>query len=408
MSLPRNRTLPRALLLALCAFVTTGLPAAAPTPKQYDPGASDTEIKIGSIMPYSGPASAYGTIGKVHAAYFRMLNERGGINGRKIAFLSLDDAYSPPKTVEAARRLVERDRVLLLFQPFGTAGNQAIIKYLNAKKVPHLFVGSGAHFWNDPARYPWTIGWTPPYPLEGALYARHLLAHHPNARIGVLYQNDDMGKDYLNGFREALGPHVRQIVAALSYETSAPTIDSQIIQLKNAGGHVFANFSTPRFAAQAVRKVHDLGWKPVHYLASVSRSIGSVLQPAGLDKSIGLVSAAYLKDATDPALAQDSAILEWSAFMAKYYPEGDRTDAYNVYAYAAAEVMAHVLRLAGDNLTRANVLRQAESLRDLQLSIALPGITLGTSPTDHAPFESLQLMRFDGRHWVNFGDIMRR
>ncbi len=380
--------------------------AAPESGKKYDPGASDTEIKIGNIMPYSGPASAWGTIGRTEAAYFRMINEQGGINGRKITFISLDDGYSPPKTVEAARRLVEQEQVLLLFGTLGTAPNFAIRKYVNAKKVPQMFLSSGSRHWNDPAHFPWTMGLLPEYRTEAKIYAAHVLQTMPEARIGVLYQNDDYGKDYLDGLKEGLGPKAGLIVAALSYETSAPTVDSQIVQLKASGANVFFNIAGTKFAAQAIRKAYDIGWRPVQYLALPASSVSSVLTPAGREKSVGIISSCVIKDPTSPQWADDPAVREWVAFMQKYYPEGSLTDIFNANAYGSAQVMVQVLRQAGDVLTRENIMRQAANLKDFQTSLTLPGIKMNTSPTDYAPLESLQLMRFDGKNWVLFGEVM--
>jgi branched-chain amino acid transport system substrate-binding protein len=389
-----------ALALALAAA-----PAAAQ--KKYDPGASDTEIKIGQTMPYSGPASAYGTIGKAEAAYFKMINEQGGINGRKINFISLDDAYSPPKTVEMVRRLVEQDEVLLVFQTLGTPSNTAIQKYMNAKKVPQLFVATGATKWNDPAGNPWTMGWQPNYQTETTIYAKHILKEKPNAKIGVLYQNDDYGKDYLKGLKDGLGDKAKSmIVAEVSYEVSDPTVDSQVVQLQGSGADVFVNITTPKFAAQAIRKAFDIGWKPVHYLNNVSTQIGSVLTPAGLEKSVGLISTAYIKDPLDSQWANDPAIVEWTAFMKKYYPDGSLIDNSNVYGYTVAQTLVQVLKQCGDNLTRENVMKQAASLKDFTPNTLLPGVKINTGPKDFAPIESVQLMRFDGKSWVRFGNVI--
>ncbi len=374
--------------------------------KKYDPGASDTEIKIGNIMPYSGPASAYGTIGKAEAAYFNKINDEGGINGRKINFISVDDGYSPPKAVEMARRLVEQDQVLFIFNSLGTPSNSAIHKYMNAKKVPQLFVASGASKWGDPKNFPWTIGGQPNYRTEGRIYGQHILKTKPNARIGVLFQNDDYGKDYLTGFKDGLGDTAKQIVAEVSYEVSDPTVDSQIVQLKASGADVFFNITTPKFAAMAIRKAYDIGWRPVQYINTVSFSVGSVLTPAGLEKSIGLITVAYLKDPTDKQWQNDPAIRQWKAFMKKYYLEGSQTDSLNVYGYALAQTLAQVLKQAGDDLTRENIMRQAANLRDLQLDVALPGVKINTSATDFYPFESMQLQKFDGKQWVLFGEVM--
>jgi len=364
------------------------------------------EIKIGNINPYSGPASAYGTIGKSIGAYFRKVNDEGGVNGRVIRYISYDDGYSPPKTVEMARKLVEQDEVLLILQSLGTPPNSAIHKYMNARKVPQLFVASGATKWNDPRSYPWTMGWQPSYHTEGAIYAQHIIKTRPNARIAILYQNDDYGKDYLKGFKDGLSTNTHMIVSELSYEVTDPTVDSQVVQLQASGADVFFNITTPKFAAQAIRRAFDSGWKPVHYLNNVSASVGSVLTPAGLDKSVGLISTQYLKDPTDKAWAKDPAVIEWTAFMKKYYPDGNLSDAANFYGWAVAQTMVHVLKQAGENLTRENVMRQAANLKDFVLAAALPGIRINTSQNDFAPFESVQLIQFDGRQWNRFGEVM--
>jgi branched-chain amino acid transport system substrate-binding protein len=389
----------------LCATLALALPLAW-AQKKYDPGASDTEIKIGQSMPYSGPASAYGTIGKVEAAYFKKINDEGGINGRKINFISLDDGYAPPKAVEMARRLVEQDEVLLVFQTLGTAVNTAIQKYMNAKKVPQLFIATGATKWDDPKNFPWTMGWQPSYQAETAIYAKQILKESPNAKIGVLYQNDDFGKDYLKGLKDGLGDKVKMIVAEVSYEITDPTVDSQIVQLQTSGADVFVNITTPKFAAMAIRKAFDIGWRPVQYLSNVSRSVGSVLTPAGLEKSVGLISTEYLKDPTDTQWANDAAIIEWTAFMKKYYPDGSLIDASNVYGYTAAQTLVQVLKQCGDNLTRDNVMKQAANLKDFAPSTLLPGIKINTSPSDYAPIQSVQLDRFDGKGWVRFGNVL--
>ena len=374
--------------------------------KKYDPGASDTEIRIGNTMPYSGPASAYGTIGKVEAAYFKKINDEGGINGRKINFITLDDGYSPPKTVEMVRKLVEQDEVLFVFQTLGTPSNTAIQKYLNAKKVPHLFVATGATKWDDAKGNPWTMGWQPNYQTEAQIYAKYILKNSPNAKIGVLYQNDDFGKDYLKGLKDGLGDKAKMIVSEVTYEVTDPTVDSQVVQLQGAGADVFVNIATPKFAAQAIRKAYDIGWKPTQYLSNVSVGVGSVLTPAGLDKSVGIISTAYLKDPTDPQWDNDPAMKEWRAFMAKYYPDGSLIDNTNVYGYAVAQTLVQVLKQCGDNLTRENVIRQAASLNNAQAAGLLPGISMNTSPEDFAPIQSVQLMKFDGKTWVRFGEVM--
>ena len=393
-----------ALIVSVAASFVLAAPAAAQ--KKYDPGASDTEIKVGNIMPYSGPASAYGTIGKAQAAYFRMINEQGGINGRKITFISYDDAYSPPKTVEQARKLVEGDEVLLIFQSLGTASNSAIQKYMNAKKVPQLFVATGATKWGDPKNFPWTMGFQPNYQSEGRIYARYILENHPVGKIAVLYQHDDYGKDVLKGLRDGLGGKTSMIVAEMPYETADPTVDSQIVRLKASGADIFVNITTPKFAAQAIKKVAELGWKPVHILNNVAGSIGSVLRPAGLENSKGILTTGYMKDQTDPALASDPGVKAWTAFMDKYYPEGDKTNASNVSGYVTASLLAQVLRQCGDNLTRENVMKQAANLKGFEIEMLMPGIKVNTSPTDYFPLEELQMRRFSGERWEPFGPVL--
>ena len=390
-----------AALLGGAALATS--PAAAQ--KKYDTGASDTEIKVGNTNPYSGPASAYGVIGKTIAAYFNKINAEGGVNGRKINFVSYDDGYSPPKTVEQVRKLVESDEVLLLFQTLGTPPNTAIQKYLNAKKVPQLFVATGATKWNDPKNHPWTIGWQPNYQSEGHIYAQYLLKNHPGGKVGILYQNDDYGKDYVKGLKDGLNGKL-PVVAELPYETSDPTIDSQIINLKASGADVFYNVTTPKFAAQAIKKMAEIEWKPIHLLNNVSNSVGAVLKPAGLDNSKGIFSTQYLKDPTDPAWKEDPAYKEWVAFMDKYYPEGDRTSTFTVYGYLAAQTFVQTIKQCGDDLTRENVMKQAANLKDLQLGMLLPGITINTSATDFAPIKQMQMERFTGEKWELFGPVL--
>ena len=379
---------------------------AALAQKKYDPGASDKAIKIGNTNPYSGPASAYGTIGKSIGAYWKMVNEQGGVNGRKIEWISYDDGYSPPKTVEMARKLVEQDQVLFLFQTLGTPSNTAIHKYMNSKKVPQAFVATGATKWNDPRNFPWTMGWQPNYQTEGRIYAEHILKNNPKAKIGVLYQNDDYGKDYLKGFKDGLGAKASMIVKEVSYEVADPTVDSQIVQLQASGADTFFNITTPKFAAQAIRKAYDTGWKPMHYLNNVGASVGTALKPAGLDKSVGLISTAYYKDQLDPQWKDDPAVKEWEAFMRKYYPEGSLIQAENMYGYTVAQTLHQVLKQAGDNLTRANIMKQAASLKDFRPDTMLPGIRMNTSANDYAPIESEQLVRFDGEKWQRFGPII--
>lgn len=364
-------------------------------------------IKIGNTNPYSGPASAYGTIGKGIAAYFKKINDEGGIDGHKIEFISYDDGYSPPKTVEQIRRLVEQDRVDLLFQTLGTPTNSAIHKYVNAKKVPHMFVATGASKWANPKKYPWTMGWQPNYPTEAKIYAKYVMNNISDAKIGILFQNDDYGKDYLDGFRDGLGSKGRsQIVKQVSYEVTDPTIDSQIVSLKAAGANVFFNISTPKFAAQAIRKVHGMGWKPVHLLNNVSASVGSVLKPAGLERSKGIISAAYFKDPTDPKWKNDPALKRWQKWMAEYYPEGNVLDSFNVYAYMVTQTMVQVLRQANGDFSRKNLMREAANIKNLKLDMLLPGIAVNTGPNDFRPLESLQLEKFDGTRWILMGDII--
>ena len=393
----------RFLCIAMLA-ATAAAPALAQ--KKYDPGASDTEIRIGNTNPYSGPASAYGTIGKSIAAYFKMVNRQGGIYGRKVNFISYDDGYSPPKTVEMVRKLVEQDNVLFVFQTLGTPSNTAIHKYMNMKKVPQMHVATGATKWNDPKNFPWTMGWQPNYQTEAHIYARHILSTKPDAKIGVLYQNDDYGKDYLKGFKDGLGDKAKMIVAEASYEVSDPTVDSQIVQLQASGANVFFNITTPKFAAQAIRKAYDIGWKPVHYLNNVSNSVGSVLTPAGLEKSVGIITSAYLKDATDPRWAKDAAIMQWREFMKEHYPEGNVADVFNVYGYTVAATLVQVLKQCGDNLTRDNVMKQAASMKGFRVETMLPGIRISTAGEDFAPIEAVQLERFDGKQWVLFGEVL--
>ena len=365
-----------------------GVPAVAQ--KQYGPGVTDTEIKLGQTMPYSGPASAYGTIGKAHQAFFKMINEKGGINGRKVNLISLDDGYSPPKTVEMVRRLVEQEQVFALFNTLGTPCNSAIHKYVNAKKVPHLLLSTGATKWGDPKHFPWTMGFNLSYQSEGAIYAKYIIQNKPDAKIGILYQNDDYGKDLLKGVEDGLGKaHAKMVVAKASYEVTDPTVDSQILTLQGSGADTFINITTPKFGAQAVRKAFDSGWKPLHIINNVSASVGSVLKPAGLDKATGLLTLAYYKDPTDPQWKDDPGMAEWRAFMDKYYPEGDQKDAGNLYAYISAQTMVQILEQCGDNLTRENLMKQAANLKDFKLALLLPGMAINTSATDFFPFEAI-------------------
>ena len=375
---------------------------------QYGPGVSDSEIKIGNTMPYSGPASAYGIIGKTEAAYFRMVNEYGGINGRKINFISRDDGYSPPKTVEQVRQLVEQDQVLFLFSTLGTPTNTAIHGYLNDNKVPQLFVASGADQWDDPKHFPWTMGFIPSYGTEAHIYARYILQNLPNSKIGVLYQNDDFGKDYLNGLRDGLGDKAaKMIVATQSYETTDPTVDSQVVALQASGADVLLTVAIPKFAAQAIRKVYDTGWKPTHFLTSVSNSVGTVMKSAGYEKGVGIISAAFAKDPTDPQWQDTPEDQEWLAFMKKYNASANLADIQGAVGYSYAQIMVAVLKACGDNLTRENVMKQATSLQNVALPMLLPGITLSTSATDFAPIKQMQLEKFDGATWKLFGEVIR-
>jgi branched-chain amino acid transport system substrate-binding protein len=390
---------------ALAILAATGSTSLAQ--KKYDIGATDTEIKIGNIMPYSGPASAYGVIGKTEEAYFRKINAEGGINGRKITYVSYDDAYSPPKTVEQARKLVESDEVLIIFNSLGTPPNSAIQKYMNQKKVPQLFVATGATKWNDPKELPWTMGWQPNYQSESIIYAKYILKNQPDAKIAVLYQNDDYGKDYLKGFKEGLGAKASSmIVMEESYEVSEPTIDSHIVKLKSTGADVFFNITTPKFAAQAIKKNAEIGWKPLHFLNNVSSSIGSVIKPAGMENAQDIISSNYLKDPTDLQWKNDKGMIAWNEFLDKYYPEANRADLSVMYAYTVAQGLVHVLKACGDDLSRENIMKQAASIRDLELGGLLPGVKVNTSATDFAPISQLQLMKFKGEHWDLFGEII--
>lgn len=397
------------LLLASTSLAAAVALAAGPAAaqKKYGPGVTDTEIKIGNTNPYSGPASAYGSIGKALQAYFDMVNAKGGVNGRKIVFVSLDDGYSPPKTVEQARKLVERERVLLIFQSLGTPTNSAIHRYMNKRKVPQLFVATGATKWAQPKKYPWTMGWQPNYQTEGQIYAKYILENVKDPKIAVLYQNDDYGKDYLHGLREGLGDKAdKLIVSALPYEVTSPTVDAQIVQLKNSGANVFVNVTTPKFAAQAIKKVADLGWKPVHLLNNVSTSPSRVLKPAGLEKSVGIISTAYIKEPTDPQWKDDADYKEWLAWMKKYHPKASLANTFNVYAYSVAATLVKVLEQAGDNLTRENVMKQAANLKGVRVPMLLPGITITTGPGDYRPIEQMQLMKFNGKSWELFGKVI--
>ncbi|HEX7215891.1 MAG TPA: ABC transporter substrate-binding protein [Methylomirabilota bacterium] len=389
----------------LLAGLTALVPAAAVT-AQTVVGVTATEIKIGNTNPYSGNASAYGTIGKAIAAYFKKVNDEGGVNGRKINFISYDDGYSPPKTVEMIRKLVEQDQVALLFQTLGTPPNSAIHKYVNQQKVPHLFVATGATKWNDPKNFPWTMGYQPNYQTEGRVYAAYALSHVKDAKIGILYQNDDYGKDYLKGFEDGLGEAKKQIVLKQTYEVTDPTIDSQIVNLKNSGANVFFNITIPKYAVQAIKKAHEIGWKPLHFLNNVSSSLGTVLKPAGLDASKDLITALYMKEVTDPQWRNDKGFTDWVAFMKKYYPEGALDDQANAFGYNVAILMTQVLKQCGNDFSRENIMKQAANVKNFELPMLLPGIKVNTSPTDFAPIEQEQLAKFDGEKWALFGEVI--
>jgi branched-chain amino acid transport system substrate-binding protein len=375
--------------------------------KKYDPGVTDTEIKIGNIMPYSGPASAYNVTGRTEAAYFRKINAEGGINGRKINFISYDDAYSPPKAVEQARRLVEGNEVFLIFGSLGTPSNTAIQKYMNVKRVPQLFVQTGATKWNDPQNFPWTIGWSPNYQNEARIYAKYILTEKPNARIAVLYQNDDYGKDYVKGLKDGLGDRAAlMIIAEEAYEVSDPTIDSHIVKMKSLNADVFVNITTPKFAAQAIRKAAEIGWKPLHFLNNVSTSIGAVIRPAGVEKAQDIISVAYLMDALDPQWKDDPGMNAFDEFLAKDFPEGNRADSLVMTGYNMAQTLVQVLKQCGDNLSRESVMKQAANLKDYRTTNLLPGIKINTSPIDFAPIKQVQLRRFKGDRWELFGPTL--
>jgi ABC-type branched-subunit amino acid transport system substrate-binding protein len=394
------------LALAGVSAALIGVPAAAQ--KKYDSGATDKEIKIGGISPYSGPASAYGTIGKAIDAYFKKVNAEGGINGRQVKFITLDDGYNPARTVEQTRKLVEQEEVLLLFNTLGTPPNTAIHKYMNQKKVPQLFVATGATLWGDPKNFPWTMGWQPNYQAEGKIYAAHILETKPNAKIGILMQNDDYGRDYLKGFLDGLGDKAKtMVVKQVTYEVTDPTVDSQMVELKGSGADTFFNITTPKFAAQAIKKAAEIGWKPVHYLNSVSNAAGAVMTTAGAENGIGVISAFYLKDPTDPQWQNSAEYKEWLSWMQKYFPGGDLKDNLNVFGYTVAQTLVEVLKKSGDNLTRENVMKQAANL-DMTLPMLLPGVNIKTGPDDFFPIEREQLARWDGKTWVLFGKVIGR
>jgi len=388
------------------AFLTISAGGVAWAEKTYDPGVTDTEIKIGNIMPYSGPASAYAVVGRAEAAYFKMLNEQGGINARKINFISYDDGYSPPKTIEQVRRLIESDQVFLLFNVLGTPGNAAIQKYVNQKRVPHIFISSGASRWNDPARFPWSMAWWPSFRDEARVYAKYIQQHHPGKTVGILYQNDDLGKDYLSGLREIFDAEkTKRIVAEVSYELTDATVDSQIFQIKSAGPDIFFNIATPKFAAQAIRRVAEVGWKPVQFVSNLSASVEQVMIPAGPENARGVITGTFMKDPTDPQWKDDPGMNEYRTFIAKYFPDPAKDDAMVVFGYGAATALARVLKQCGNALTRDNVMKQMTSL-DMEIGVYLPGIKIRTSPMNYAPIRQFQLMRFDGKRFELFGSII--
>ncbi|HVB16761.1 MAG TPA: ABC transporter substrate-binding protein [Stellaceae bacterium] len=391
--------------LALGGSMLAARPARAA--KQYGPGVTDTEIKIGNTGPYSGPASSYSAVPKAQAAYWKMVNDQGGINGRKINFISYDDAYTPPKTVEMVRKLVEEDKVLAVCSPLGTPTNSAIWHYMNQKKVPQLFVATGATKWNDPKGHPWTIGWQPNYQSEGRIYAAYILKEKPDAKIAVLYQDDDFGKDYLKGLTDGLGDKASSMIkVSATYETTDPTVDSQIVSMHSAGCDAFVNTGIPKFAAQAIKKAAEIEWKPLHIISSIGNSVGATLKPAGLAISKDLISDFYTKDPTDPKWKDDAGFKWWVALMDKYLPGADQSDGGYVAGVCLAEMTAKVLKQCGDDLTRENVMKQAANLHDVTLEMLLPGIKANTSPTDFAPLKQVQMGRFDGARWQLFGPLL--
>jgi branched-chain amino acid transport system substrate-binding protein len=396
-----------ALARVILPFALAAVAVTAHAQKQYAPGVTDTEIKIGQTMPLSGPASAYSQVGRAEAAYFHMINDQGGVNGRKLTLVQLDDGYSPPKTVEQTRKLVEEEKVAFMFSAIGTPTNMSVRAYLNEKKVPQLWIGSGSSKFDDPQHFPWSIAFLPSYLVEGRIYARWLLATKPDAKVAVLYQNDDYGKDVLQGFREGFGKEADQrIISSASYEVTDPTIDQQIVSLKGSGADTFVAIATPKFSAMAIGKVYDLGWKPLYIVNYVGSSVAAALKPAGLEKSVGMISTAYIKDPTDQQWHNDADYKDWLAWMGKYMPDGDRDNNFNVEGYVEAETLVYMLKAAGDNLTRENIMAQASHLDNLTLPLMEPGISMSTSPTDYSPVKGLRLVRFDGKTWVSFGGVI--
>jgi branched-chain amino acid transport system substrate-binding protein len=405
--MPMTQTRRRLASLSMIGWLSLAAATADAGETRYAPGISDSEIKIGQTMPYSGAASAWGADGLAEIAYIKMVNERGGVNGRKIRLISLDDAYSPPKTVEQTRKLVEHDEVAFIFSSLGTAPNSAIQKYLNERKVPQLFVASGASKWADPEHFHWTMGWPPSYYTEARIYARYIREHTPDARVAVLYQNDDYGKDYLSGLKDGLGDrYAKMVVAQVSYEVTDPTVDSQIVTLQASGADVFVDIAGPKFAAQAIRKVHAIGWQPLHFLNTVGSAVGAVLQPAGLENSVGIITARYYKDPGDPQWADDPGYREWLAWMKKYNPDGNVADYYNVLGYNIAMTLVHVLKQCGDDLGRENIMRQAADIHGLELPMLLPGVVVNTSAADYRPIRQMRLVQFDGQTWKSISDLI--
>ncbi|SDJ96569.1 MULTISPECIES: ABC transporter substrate-binding protein [Bradyrhizobium] len=394
-------------LAAIAAAIVLLAESSALAQTKYDTGANDTEIKIGNTGPYSGPASAYGIVGKTEEAYFRMINDRGGVKGRKINFISYDDTYSPPKTVEQTRKLVESDEVLLIFNPLGTPTQSAVQKYMNAKKVPQLFIASGASKWDDAGQFPWTMGFQPSYRAEARIFAKYILANKPDGKVAVFYANDDFGKDYVAGLKDILGDNSsRIIIAEESYENSEPSIDSHIVKLKGTGADVLVNISTPKFAAQAIKKMHEIGWRPIHLMTDASISIGTVMQPAGLDASEGILSAGFLKDASDPQWKDDAGMKKFMSFVEKYMPGANVADSNLAYGYTAAQTMVYVLEQCGDDLTRVNIMKQATSIKNFVPDMLITGIHVKTSAADFAPIEQLKIMKFSNGKWDLFGDVI--
>ena len=400
------RTSRRGFVGGVSALALASGSSSAFAQKKYDDGVTDTEIKIGNTNPYSGPASSYAAIAKTIDAYFKAVNEAGGVNGRKIRFISLDDGYSPPKTVEMVRQLVEQDKIFALFQSLGTPCNTAIHKYMNQRKVPQIYVATGASKWGDPKSFPWTMGFQPDYHTEAVIYAKHILANVKDAKIAVLHQNDDYGRDYLGGFKEGLGKEAGRIARTVTYEATDPTVDSQIIQLKDSGANVFFNVAAPKAAAQGIRKAAELDWKPVHYLNNVSASVAAVMKPAGFDNAQGIITAAYIMDATDKQWDNNEEMKAWRAWMDKNMPQANKADANHIYGYAVAALMVETLKRCGNDMTRANLMKQAASFQKYRLPLLLPGITVNTSPTDFYPIQAVQLQRFKGETWDLFGDVM--